>query len=69
MMCLPLSFLVLRAMIRYHIIISLPSLTSLIHAPHQIFDNVACMILLMILPLGLVSWSDYIRLFKATFDV
>jgi hypothetical protein len=49
-----IEFLVLRAMIRYHIMIPLSSLTSLIGVPHQIFANMACMILVMILPLWLV---------------
>jgi hypothetical protein len=59
MMCLPLNFLVLHARIRYHIMIPLPSLTSLNGVPHQIFANMAWMILLMILPLWLVSKVVY----------
>jgi hypothetical protein len=42
-------------MIRYHIMIPLPSLTLLIGAPHHIFANMACMIVLMILPLYVAS--------------
>jgi hypothetical protein len=48
MMHLLVHFLVLRVMIRYHIMIPPSPLSSLIVAPHQIFTNVACMILAMI---------------------
>jgi hypothetical protein len=37
MMYLLVDFLVLRVMIPYHIMIPLPSLSSLIVMPHQIF--------------------------------
>jgi hypothetical protein len=48
----------LRAMIQYHIMIQFPSLVSLIGASRWIFANVACMILLMILPLASLSDND-----------
>jgi hypothetical protein len=51
MIYLLLHFLVLHVMIRYHIMIPLSHLSSLIVVPHQIFAYVACMILAMILPL------------------
>jgi hypothetical protein len=51
MIYLLVDFLVLRVMIRYHIMILLSLLSSLIVMPHQIFAYVACMILAMILPL------------------
>jgi hypothetical protein len=49
MMHLQLYFLVLRIMIRYHIMIPLSPLASLIVVPYQIFSNMTCMILAMIL--------------------
>jgi hypothetical protein len=52
-MHLSLHFLVLRAMILYHIMILDSSLSSLIDAPHQLFACMECMIQLMILALCL----------------
>jgi hypothetical protein len=49
-----LVFLVLRVMILYHIMIPLPPLSSLIVLPHQLFANMAYMIVPMILPLSVV---------------
>jgi hypothetical protein len=56
MMCLPLKFLVLRAMILYLPMILISPLSSLIDVPHKIYTYMTCMILLlpMILPLWLV---------------
>jgi hypothetical protein len=48
MIHLLVHFLVSRVMIRYHIMIPLSSLSSLIVVPHKIFANIACMILAMI---------------------
>jgi hypothetical protein len=46
MMYLLVDFLVLRVMIRYHIMILLSLLSSIMVMPHQIFIYMACMILL-----------------------
>jgi hypothetical protein len=54
MMHLLVHFLVLRVMIRYHIMIPLSPLSSSIVVPYQIFANMEYMILAMILPLWLV---------------
>jgi hypothetical protein len=53
MISLLVEFLVLRVMIRYHNMIPLSSLSSLINAPHQLFACIKCMIQLMILALWL----------------
>jgi hypothetical protein len=53
-MYLPLKFLVLRDMIQYHNMILLSPLSSLISVSHHIFGNIACIIVLIILALGLV---------------
>jgi hypothetical protein len=60
MISLLVEFLVLRVMIRYHNMIPLSSLSSLIDAPHQLFACMKCMIQLMILALWLalgVYWA------------
>jgi hypothetical protein len=54
-MYLPLHFLVLRAIILYHVMILVPSLLSLINTPHQLFACIKCMIQLMILALWAVA--------------
>jgi hypothetical protein len=61
MMHLLLHFLVLRVMIRYHIMIPLSSLSSLIDAPHQLFACIECMIQLMILALWLALEQSHLR--------
>jgi hypothetical protein len=56
-MHLALHFLVLGAMILYHIMILVSSLSSLIDAPYQLFACMECMIQLMILALWLASMA------------
>jgi hypothetical protein len=58
MMYFLVDFLILRVMIRYHIMIPLLSLSSLIDMPYQIFANMAYMILAMIFPLWLVLYVN-----------
>jgi hypothetical protein len=53
MIYLIVDFLILRGMIRYHNMIPLSSLSSLIDAPYQLFACIECMIRLMILALWL----------------
>jgi hypothetical protein len=69
MMQLPIDFLVLRAIIRYHIMIPLSPFTLLVVVPRQIFANMACMILPMILLLWLVLIITTILVTKAIVDL